>query len=182
MKGFVFLVIVFIASNLVADSTTEVKNVILLKNGAKLEVIEDIFDAKKFNIEYRKDDSRIIEYINGRIPYGVDFGTPKTYAKSIELYYKGKTYNLDSSDMYNALETKIPRPKQYSKLSVNHLFGIKCANENNCVIRGILSQGSSSFAVEWEILNGKSRRTIMTFSKDIILFMLENIEPDVYLE
>jgi hypothetical protein len=171
VKKILILFFVVFLCDVFADNKTEVKTEFSLPNGAKITIIQDIFDEKKFKLDKCGD---MVCFINGHIPQGTEY-IPETYVKSIKVHYQGEVYSLDSSDMYNALRTS----ELYSSMNSKR-FGGQCKDKYNCTFRGIFADAAATFTVEWKIIRGKSYRTIMTFSHDIIYFIMENLEPDAY--
>ena len=112
--------------------------------------------------------------INDTIPSGSDFGLPKSYVKSITASFGGRTYELDASNMYNAWGG---RPLEAGG---TRFFGGKCETSEKtdiCHLRGIFSDGAGSFVAEWVVVNGKSTRTVLTSSNDVLGLFLDHIDP-----
>lgn len=153
------------------DGLTDTNGTFTLPSGVQVEIVESIFQRNLFNVsECRVHEEVCI--INGRIPFGVDVGFPKTFVKSIRITYQGQSYSLDVSDMYNAWGA---RPLEY-KGKIRY-FGGKCTDVKNCQFRGIFSDAAGSFVAEWRILNGLSIRTILTSSNDVIKLFTTHVDP-----
>jgi hypothetical protein len=116
--------------------------------------------------------------IDDRVPFGTDGDVPKTYVKSISASFKGRTYALDASQMFNAwggraLEAKLRDGRHF------RYFGGRCEDSLNCTFRGLFSDGAGSFVAEWKVVNGTSQRTVLTWSNDIVGFFMDNLDPPV---
>lgn len=110
--------------------------------------------------------------INGHIPFGVAFGLPKTYLKSITVSFQGTAYALDVTHMYNAWGN---RPLAHPG-GVRY-FGGKCFEKKNCQFRGLFSDAAGSFVAEWLIVDGFPMRTVLTGSNDVVNLFTKHIEP-----
>jgi len=111
---------------------------------------------------------------NGNLVFGAT-KTPKTYVSKIVFNVNNNLYNLDNKYMYNAWGN---RPLEVP--NVIKYFDAHCYDNNNCTIRGIFSDAAGSFVAEWKIINGKSFRTIITDSSDILGMFRNNISPPVF--
>jgi hypothetical protein len=172
MKSAIHIILFGIMVSSVAYAESQA--VFKLPSGVDVKIIEDNFSSSDFKIEGCTDtDSYCL--INGKLPYGTAFGLPKTYLKSISISYKGCSYELNTSDMYNAWGA---RPLKYK--DVIRYFGGNCYDKDNCQFRGIFSDAAGSYVAEWEIINGKSYRTVLTNSGDIMDLFLKNIDPPTY--
>src|SRR5271168_566164 len=103
-----------------APSLADTEATFALPSGVKVKIIEAPFDKKLFKISGCTEDGATC-FINGHVSFGVAFGLPTTYPKSISVSYGDQSYALDVSDMYNAWGR---RPLEY-KGSIR-LFGGKC--------------------------------------------------------
>lgn len=110
--------------------------------------------------------------IDGHVPFGIGFGLPKTYVKAITVSYEGRSFNLDSSDMYNAWGD---RP--FEVKGVIRYFGGSCADPKNCQFRGLFGDGAASFVAEWRVVDGLSVRTVLTDSDDVVALFRRQIDP-----
>ena len=112
--------------------------------------------------------------INGRpVHWGnTDTPPPKTYVKSLTISFKGRSYALDASCMYNAWGR---RPLEVP--GVIRYFGGKCSDAKNCAFRGIFADASETFVAEWRIRNGMPIRTVFSSSEDIVNLFMKNIDP-----
>lgn len=142
-----------------------------LPSGVKIKIVEAPFDLKSFSVSgCEENDDRCL--INGHIPFGTDLTLPKTYIKSIVAKYKGHSYSLDSSNMYDAWGS---RPLSY-KGAIRY-FGGWCYDSKNCKFRGIFSDAAGAFVAEWQVVNGVSTRTVLTNSSDIMNLFMKHIDP-----
>jgi len=89
--------------------------------------------------------------------------------------FAGRSYSLDVSQMYNAWGS---RPLEY-KGSVRY-FGGSCENALNCTLRGLFSDAAGAYVAEWQIVNGVSERTILTWSADVVTEFMKHIDPPEY--
>jgi hypothetical protein len=144
-----------------------------LNDNLSVTVTKDVFDKNKFIIE-KCNHIDVICLINGRVPFGVSlvsYEIPKTYIKNITVNYKGIDYSLDVADMYDMDISK---------------FGGTCPNEYGgiCAFRGVFYNDNDSFAAQWWLnINDKSnRRTVLTFSKDIVKWFLKYIDADIFYD
>lgn len=111
---------------------------------------------------------------NGNLVFGAT-RTPKTYVSKIIFNVNNNLYNLENKYMYNAWGN---RPLEVP--NVIKYFDAHCYDNKNCTIRGIFSDAAGSFVAEWKIINGKSFRTIITDSSDILSMFKNNISPPVF--
>ena len=142
-----------------------------LPSGVEVELVERAFVKSQFKVDgCFGQEPRCL--INGRIPFGTNFDLPKTYLKSLKVSFQGKTYSLNSADMYNAWGA---RPLEYPG-SIRY-FGGKCFDSLNCQLRGVFSDASGSFVAEWRVIHGVATRTVLTDSSDVIHLFMEHIDP-----
>jgi hypothetical protein len=145
-----------------------------LPSGVKVKILEAPFDKKLFKISGCTESSPPC-FINGHVPFGVAFGLPETYVKSISVSYQHQSYLLDASDMYNAWGS---RPLEY-KGNIRY-FGGKCFNTKHCQFRGLFSDAAGSFVAEWQVINGLPIRTVLSDENDIVHLFMKNIDPPEY--
>lgn len=170
MKNIVVVILLYISCSIFAFAA-EASSKFLLPSGVEVSILESPFNIKKFKVEGCSDKASICR-INGHIPFGVAFGLPTTYVKSITITFQGKSNLLDVSDMYNAWGNRpleVPGKIRY--------FGGKCFDVKNCQVRGIFSDAAGSFVAEWLIVNGKVFRTVITGSNDVVDLFMKNIDP-----
>lgn len=141
-----------------------------LPSGVRIEITETPFDQAPFKVSGCNGNSSVC-IINDHIPFGTDSTLPKTYTKSIVASYQGKSYSLNSSDMYNAWGT---RPLELKGI---RYFGGKCFDVMNCKFRGLFSDAAGSFVAEWMIVNGTPIRTVLTDSNDVVDLFIRHIDP-----
>lgn len=163
----ILVIILFPLSSFAADMRSK----FTLPSKVEISIIEAPFYKKKFKVEGCSDKDSICR-INGHIPFGIAFGIPKTYVKSIVITFQGKSSELDVSDMYNAWGN---RPLEY-RGKVRY-FGGKCSDLKNCQIRGIFSDAAGSFVAEWLIVDGRAFRSILTSSNDVVDLFMKHIDP-----
>jgi hypothetical protein len=137
-------------------------------------IVESAFQEEKFDVEGCSAKSPICR-INGYFPYGVAFGLPKTYIKSVTISYQGTSYALDGTNMYNAWGN---RSLEYP--GTIRYFGGGCFDKKNCQFRGIFSDAAGSFVAEWLIVDGYAIRTVLTGSIDVVSLFMKNIDPPVF--
>ena len=145
-----------------------------IPSGVKVELDERAFMKSQFKVHGctgKEPECRI----NGRIPFGSDLDLPKTYLKSIKVSFQGRTYSLESTDMYNAWGS---RPLEHPG-SIRY-FGGKCIDSQTCRFRGVFSDAAGSFVAEWRIANGVSMRTVLTDSNDVVHLFIKQIDPPEY--
>lgn len=142
-----------------------------LPSGVKVEIAEAPFDKQSESIS-GCTESKAICVIGKHIAWGALFEPPKTYVKSISIRYKGKTYSLDTSDMYNAWGG---RPLEYK--NVIRYFGGQCSDPDNCQFRGLFSDAAGTFVAEWKIIDGTPVRTVLSNSVDIVNLFKKDIDP-----
>jgi hypothetical protein len=143
----------------------------ILPSGVKVKIIEAPFNKELFKV-LGCTDSGPPCFINGHVPFGVAFGLPETYVKSILVSYQGQSYSLEVSDMYDAWGG---RPLEHK--GVVRYFGGKCFSTKDCQFRGLFSDAAGSFVAEWRIVNGMPIRTVLTDSNDIVNLFMKNIDP-----
>ncbi|MDA8078292.1 MAG: hypothetical protein M0Z79_05070 [Nitrospiraceae bacterium] len=154
-----------------APAFADMTSTFALPSGVEVKIIEAPFQKSLFRIEGCSGRESVCR-INGRAPAGVAFGLPKTYVKSITVSFRGRSYSLDASSMYNAWGS---RPLEY-KGKIRY-FGGKCFDDKNCQFRGLFSDGAGTFVAEWRVVNGLSVRTVLTDSNDIVNLFEKNIDP-----
>ena len=142
-----------------------------LPSGVKVALDERAFVKSQFKV-HGCSGKELECRINGRIPFGSDLDLPKTYVKSIKVSFQGKTYSLNSTDMYNAWGG---RPLEHPG-SIRY-FGGKCFDSQTCRFRGVFSDAAGSFVAEWRVANGVSTRTVLTDSNDVIHLFIKQIDP-----
>jgi len=147
-----------------------------LPSGVTIRIVEGPFNPAKHKIkgctEVAGTDGCLID---GRFVFGSADELPKTYVKSITATFGGRSYSLDVSQMYNAWGG---RPLEVK--GVIRYFGGSCSDTMNCTLRGLFSDAAGSYVAEWQIANGISARTILTWSGDIVSEFITNIDPPVY--
>ena len=149
----------------------ETTSTFTLPSDVGVTIIEAGFREQKFDVEGCSEKSSTCR-INGHIPFGVAFGLPKTYLKSITVSFQGASYTLDVTDMYNAWGN---RPLEYPG-GVRY-FGGKCFDKKNCQFRGLFSDAAGSFVAEWLIVDGCATRTVLTGSNDVVNLFTKHIDP-----
>jgi hypothetical protein len=155
------------STSVIAEMTAN----LILPSGVTVTIIEAPFQKARFKVEGCSNKTSTCR-INGRIPFGVAFGLPRTYVKSITISFRGRSHTLDASDMYDAWGG---RPLEYPGM-VRYLGG-KCFDTRNCQIRGLFSDAAGSFVAEWRIVNGLVVRTVLTDSNDVVNLFTKNIDP-----
>lgn len=154
-------------SSVLADKTST----FALPSNVGVTIVESAFQEAKFDVEGCSTKSPMCR-INGRIPYGVALGLPKTYVKSITISFQGASYALDVTDMYNAWGN---RPLEYP--GAVRYFGGRCFDKKNCQFRGLFSDAAGSFVGEWLIVDGVTIRAVLTSSNDVVSLFMKNIDP-----
>lgn len=165
-----FLFVTLLSTILVFETNVAFAAKFTLQSGPQIEIVEEPFN-NTFKVLGCSDKDKTC-LINGHIPFGSDATLPKTFVKRIGITYRGQSYSLDVSDMYNAWGS---RPLEVK--GVVRYFGGKCFDAKNCQFRGIFSDGAGSFVAEWKIINGIPLRTVLTNSSDIMNLFLHHIDP-----
>jgi hypothetical protein len=171
MKRLLPLLLVTVALSASAHGQTESKSSFTLPSGVTVTITEAPFNKAKFTISgcFARAGACLI---NGHIPFGFDNALPETYVKSITVSFKGRSYALDASDMYDAWGK---RPLEHK--GVVRYFGGKCNELNLCRFRGLFSDAAGSFVAEWYVEDGKAFRTVLTNSEDILNLFEKHIDP-----
>jgi hypothetical protein len=146
-------------------------NTFMLPSGVQIKIIEKQFSKSIFKITNCGSYSAAC-IINGQIAFGAADEIPKTYISMINAFYKGYSYSLDSSNMYNAWGNR--------KFELNgkiRYFGGWCYDGKNCQFRGLFSDAAGTFVTEWKVIDGVSVRTVLTDSDDVIQLFMKNIDP-----
>lgn len=164
------LILVISSTAAIADTTAT----FILPSGVNVEIIEAPFQKSNFRIDGCLDGNEPC-VINGGIPFGAAFGLPKTYVKSIKISYKGRAYFLDVTDMYDAWGSRRLQYEDSLRFGTTRFFGGEC-DDQSCFLRGIFSDSDGTFAAEWRIGNGKSFRTVLTDSDDVISLFKKHID------
>lgn len=117
-------------------------------------------------------------FIEGRVPFGTDCGRPETYLKELTISYEGKTYQLDTSSIFNAWHGRplVSLPPKGVKGRGLRYFGGYCANAESCMVRGLFSDGAGTFVAEWTISEGIAVRTVLTTSPDVKAAFVRHID------
>ncbi len=153
------------------DTVADTSAVFTLPSGVRVEIVEANFQKTLFSISGCSERGDVCR-INGHVPFGADFGLPKTYVKNITVLFQGQSYSLDVSDMYNAWGA---RPLEY-KGKIRY-FGGKCFDTKNCQFRGLFSDAAGSFVAEWRVVSGLPTRTVLTSSNDVMNLFIKHIDP-----
>jgi len=143
-----------------------------LASGIRVRIVEAPFSETMFKVELCPNGISVCR-INGKVPHGVAVEKPKTYLKELMISYKGKSYRLDSSNMFNAWGK---RPLEYPSWNIRY-FGGHCHDENLCVVRGLFADGGATFVAEWQVVDGIAERTVITESDDVVELFMVNIDP-----
>lgn len=111
---------------------------------------------------------------SGSLPNGdIKFGAtrkPDTFVSALSLSVGDQQYELDASNMYNAWGKRpVESPDGTRFLTAN------CYNDRNCTLRGLFSDAGGAFVAEWQIVDGKAMRTVITDSSDIIDLFAKDI-------
>ena len=126
-----------------------------------------VLDEK--NRDYCKD--KTVGLVNGTTPFG-EGGNPRavpySYLAKLTLRVQGKTYNLDTTNMYNAWGDRPLKNSDGQKYMAAH-----CYNPDTCTLRGIFSGQGGLYVAEWGIQNGKPFRSMLSDSTDLVNFFLE---------
>ena len=113
------------------SAVADTQAVFTLPSGVNVKITEAPFDKNMFKVS-GCTAAGTTSLINGHFPWGVAFGLPKTYLKSLVVSYQNQSYSLEISDMYDAWGG---RPLEY-KGAIRY-FGGRCANPKNCQFRGL---------------------------------------------
>lgn len=142
-----------------------------LPSGVTVRITEAPFDKTLFKISGCTTASKAC-FINGRVPMGLQGGTlPQTYVKSISVSYRGRSYSLQVSDMYDAWGQ---RPLEYKGI---RYFGGKCFDAKNCQFRGLFSDAAAGYSAEWRVVDGMPIRSVLSGSDDIVHLFMKDIDP-----
>lgn len=150
-------------------SANDANQSITLPSGVSIQIIETPFASKGHDVKGCTGDVDLC-IIDGRIPYGSFIDLPHTQLKSMIAIYRGKRYSPDTSQMFNAWGG---RPL---KDGDTRYFGGGCGDEENCIFRGLFSDGAGTFVAEWRVRNGVSERTILTRSSDVMNVLRNNLD------
>lgn len=163
-----FLVAVALLAGSVALGADSVAS-FTLPSGVAIRIVEAPFVRAKNKIRGCTGLSTTC-LINGRTPFGNDNDLPTSYVKSITASFQGKTYLLEASQMFNAWGD---RPLQ---VPTQRYFGGSCRDTENCVFRGLFSDGGAAFVAEWRVIFGVPVRTVLTWSTDVIGLFMRDID------
>ncbi len=174
LRRFFIVLIIIVALSAKARAQTETTATFNLPSGVTVAITEAPFDKSKFTVSGCTGHNSSC-LINGHIPIGGDSAQlPMTYVKSITVSFKGQSYSLDASDMYDAWGN---RPLELKGV---RYFGGQCIEISYCQFRGLFSDASGTFVAEWVIVDGKSIRTVLTGSDDIVDLFMKHIDPPEY--
>ena len=141
-----------------------------LSNSVEITAIEEKFVPLEHHL------SGCVAYqnckVDGVIAIG-SIGVPKSVLSSVVVKTGTKEYTLDTSGMFDPF---------MSPDGVKRNFGGFCSDENNCAFRAALGDAGGIHVAEWVIKNGKSWRTILSDSQDLVGFFFEkqNLTPPKY--
>lgn len=138
---------------------------------AKVTLVEKAFDPGQAKVETCRDGAGICR-INGVIPFGVAAGMPKTVLIKATLDVGGSAYQLDVSGMYNAWGRTSGDPAQ--RLSA------QCFDASNCIVRGVFSEPAGAYAAEWAVVDGRTSRTLLTGSRDVVDLFRKHIGAPLF--
>jgi hypothetical protein len=169
MKAILMFFAVAVAA--VAPCNLDAASTFSLPSGVRVTIVEFPFGTDSFRVSGCGSDVQPC-LINGRIPFGIAYGLPKTYVKSITVAYRNKSYLLNSSDMFNAWGNRPLAVK-----GAIRYFGGGCVDSKNCQFRGIFSDGAGTFVAEWRIVDGTEFRDILTDSSDVVDLFMHDIDP-----
>ncbi len=133
-------------------------------------ITERSFDSWQAKVENCREGSGICR-INGGIPFGVGGSVPKTVLIKLSLTVEGRAYDLDVSNMYNAWG------RRADGTTASRHLAAACFDRENCVVRGIFSDGASAYVAEWAVVDGRTSRTILTGSRDVVDLFQRHLEP-----
>lgn len=168
---YAFVIFNLMALILTTTTIADMTSTFTLPSDIEVKIVEATFKKSLFKVEGCLGKDSICR-INGHVPFGIAYGLPKTYVKSITVSFQGRVYSLDVSDMYNAWGS---RPLAYQ--SKIRYFGGKCSDVKNCQIRGIFSDAAGTFVAEWRVVNELPVRTVLTDSSDVVDLFIKNIDP-----
>jgi hypothetical protein len=169
LKVSIFLIVFFSSTTLASDEKRYE-----LDGGIVVTIEEAQFTPEQHDIK-NCASSKIPCTIDGVFPFGTAFNIPRTYLKRLTFSIKNKTYELDTSGMYNAWGN---RPLEH-KGSIRYL-GAHCYSDVDCKLRGIFSDAAGSYVAEWIMFGGTSQRTVLTSTNDVMHMFMKNIDPPYY--
>jgi hypothetical protein len=102
---------------------------------------------------------------------------PKAYVKSITASFRGHSWDLSSSCMFDA----VPDRALVITGSARE-FGGGCDENGNCVLRGIFADEPNSYVAEWRITKGIATRTVLSADANLVASFRKQIEPSPYAE
>ncbi|HTG02060.1 MAG TPA: hypothetical protein VK654_15875 [Nitrospirota bacterium] len=138
---------------------------------ARVTIVEKAFDPLQAKVETCQGGAGICR-INGAIAFGVASGMPKTFLAKVVVDISGRTYQLDASGMYNAWGRKTGDAAQ--SLSAH------CFDPFNCIVRGLFSEAAGAYVAEWAIVDGRTARTMLTGSRDVVDLFRKNIGAPLF--
>jgi hypothetical protein len=184
MKIAASLVIVGLGLGVNALFAAESTAVFTLPSGVAIRIVEAPFDpaghrVKGCGTSPVNRNAVVTCLIDGLPVFGSDSQLPDTYVKSITASFKGRSYALDTSQMYNAWG-KRPLEMKVKGVGTMRYFGGSCRDALNCILRGLFSDAAGSYIAEWQIIDGTAVRTALTDSGDIVGQLINHIDPPVY--
>jgi len=123
-----------------------------LGDGLSLVLDEMDFDTATNTVTIDSDSKKY--RVNGRYPFGTDFGNPQSILVSAVLKYEDKAYDLDVSNMYNTKGS-------------DWISG-ECGRVEWCTVRATFSTGGGFYGVEWSVRNGDVARTVISDSSEVV--------------
>ncbi len=142
---------------------------VAISDSIQVQIVEAPFHPNEHLISLCPD-SELLCLIDGEIPYGAQFYLPQTYLKNLTLIVGGSRYKLDTSNMYDAWRL---RPSV-------HNLSADCSDAKSCTLRGLFADGANTYAAEWQVTEGRSRRTLLTSSEEIVSRFTLEIVPGRY--
>jgi len=168
----ILLLLIFVLVN--TAKADETKTTLQFENSIEVTIIENQFAPNKADIKMCQG-GKVVCLIDGAVPFGSAGSMPKTYVKSITLKVEDKSYNLDTSNMYNAWGK---RPKEIP--GIIKYMAVHCYSSDFCTLRGLFGDAAGSYVGEWSIGNGTPVRTILTGQNDVINLFMQHIDPPVF--
>jgi hypothetical protein len=147
-----------------ADTCSGVYEVKL--DGVELRIEQKLFSPSEHHIEYYDGGNgvEIPTKIDGKnfIPNG--FEMPYCQVMSVKAIFKGKTYKLNTTGLYDFWDSRYP---------AKVIDYVSCLKEQ-CVIETVLGDGVGTFLVGWKFGVGIDQEFTLTQDEKLIYEFMEN--------
>jgi hypothetical protein len=170
VKSSLAIVTLFASPSLARDYVSRVT----LKDGIRVTLTERDFDPRLFKMQGCNSQTSLC-VINGQETHTEHQAPPKTYLASIVVEAFGQSYSLPVDNMFDPVT---PNRVMLADGKGQRVFGAHCYEAGWCTFRGVFGEGGNVYSAQWEMFEGRIRRTILTGDKEISDWMRQHLDPD----